>query len=213
MSKAFYVAMALVFLTNAGCAVTAQQASCVKNASLIQASNCSSDQKSKLMYALVSGCEAPDVEAFEWSNELNALPQPLECEEIPKANFQYSWNETKKLKHEEKLEEKGAGGAKSKKGCMSARIVKQQLLRVQSQAKYCYEKQLPSNPTLAGKIRTSFKIGASGEVIEAVIQETTMYHYGLENCLLKVIESLRFPECKHGGTGLVSYPWVFETRS
>jgi hypothetical protein len=51
------------------------------------------------------------------------------------------------------------------KGCLTGAVVRRVLGRVQSQAKYCYEKELPRNPNLSGKITTAWVIGPTGGVL------------------------------------------------
>ncbi len=97
------------------------------------------------------------------------------------------------------------------KGCLSQEVVGRVLQRVHSQAKYCYEKELNRNPNLSGKITTNFLIGPTGAVVTAKIAESTMGDPPVEQCLVKVIERLRFPPCAGGGTAEVTYPWIFKS--
>jgi hypothetical protein len=97
------------------------------------------------------------------------------------------------------------------KGCLSQQAVSRVINRAQSQAKYCYEKELTRNPTLAGKITTSFVIGASGDVNHIEITNSTMDSPDVEECLKRVVERLRFPPCEGGGVAEVTYPWIFKS--
>lgn len=97
------------------------------------------------------------------------------------------------------------------KGCLTQEAVLRVINRVQSQAKYCYEKELTRFPDLAGKIVTSFVIGATGAITKATIADSSMGNPGVENCLLRVIERLRFPPCAGGGVAEVTYPWIFKS--
>jgi TonB family protein len=96
------------------------------------------------------------------------------------------------------------------KGCLSSSIVRRVLGRVQSQAKYCYEKELPRNPNLSGKITTGFVIGPTGSVLNTSIADSTMGNANVEQCLLRVLKRLKFPPCAGGGTADVTYPWIFK---
>ena len=97
------------------------------------------------------------------------------------------------------------------KGCLTNEVVLRVLNRVQSQAKYCYEKELPKNPNLEGKVTTRFTIGPTGAVQAADISETTMGNTEVENCLVRVVQRLRFPPCAGGGVAEVTYPWIFKS--
>ncbi len=97
------------------------------------------------------------------------------------------------------------------KGCLTQDVVLRVLSRVQSQAKYCYEKELPRNPNLEGKVTTAFVIGPTGAVQSARIAESTMGNANVESCLTRVIQRLRFPPCAGGGVAEVTYPWIFKS--
>ena len=96
------------------------------------------------------------------------------------------------------------------KGCLKPEVVRRVLGRVKSQAKYCYEKELPRNPNLSGKVTTAFVIGATGAVKSVTIPESTMGNANVEQCLVRVVKRLRFPPCP-GGVAQVTYPWIFKS--
>ncbi len=97
------------------------------------------------------------------------------------------------------------------KGCLTQQQVLRVLLRVQSQAKYCYEKEMSKNPNLEGKVTTRFEIGPTGAVSWVRIAESTMSNANVESCLQRVVQRLRFPPCKGGGTAEITYPWIFKS--
>ena len=97
------------------------------------------------------------------------------------------------------------------KGCLSQQVVLRVLGRVQSQAKYCYERELQKNPNLGGKITTTFVIGAAGTVKRSRVSGTTLRNANVEKCLLRVIDRLRFPPCRGGGEAYITYPWIFKS--
>ena len=86
-----------------------------------------------------------------------------------------------------------------------ARVIRRNLPRF----KYCYEKQLSSNPNLGGKISIYFTIAPTGTVPKASVRETTMNSKAVENCAVGVMKSLKFPKPKGGGIVVVTYPFVF----
>lgn len=104
-------------------------------------------------------------------------------------------------------------GRSKTKGCLTNKVVLRVLNRVQSQAKYCYEKELQRNPNLEGKVTTSFVIGPTGSVQSAKVVKSTMGNASVEQCLLRVVKRLRFPPCKGGGVADVTYPWIFKGGS
>jgi hypothetical protein len=89
------------------------------------------------------------------------------------------------------------------------RVIRRNLARF----KYCYEKQLNSNPNLAGKISVYFTIAPTGSVADASIRETSMNDTNVESCVEKVMRSLKFPQPRGGGVVVVTYPFVFQSNS
>ena len=97
------------------------------------------------------------------------------------------------------------------KGCLTQQVVLRVLSRANSQARYCYEKELQRNPNLSGKITTSFQIGSTGVIKSSRVAASTMGNANVEKCLLRVISRLRFPPCRGGGVADVTYPWIFKS--
>jgi TonB family protein len=97
------------------------------------------------------------------------------------------------------------------KGCLSSEVVMRQLGRVESQARFCYEKELMGHPELEGKITTRFIVGPTGEVQSVTITESTMQNPSVESCLQRIVQRLRFPPCAGGGVAEVTYPWIFKS--
>lgn len=97
------------------------------------------------------------------------------------------------------------------KGCLTQQQVLRVITRVQSQAKYCYERELTKNPNLSGKITTTFEIGPTGAVTWVRVAESTMGNATVEKCLERVVQRLRFPPCQGGGTAEITYPWIFKS--
>lgn len=76
----------------------------------------------------------------------------------------------------------------------------------------CYEKSLTTQPTLSGKVMTSFRIGADGSVDEAKEapgEGPPFPDAKVTECILKQIRALRFPKPNGGGVVKVKYPFVF----
>ena len=85
------------------------------------------------------------------------------------------------------------------------RVIKQHL----AQIRYCYEKELTRDPSLAGRVVLKFVIGKDGAVTSVEIKETTLADETLEACLSARFLRMRFPAPAGGGIVVVSYPLVF----
>jgi TonB family protein len=78
---------------------------------------------------------------------------------------------------------------------------------------YCYERQLSSDPSLAGKVGVHFKIGPSGAVETQSIRESTLRSQVVENCILQKISRWKFPAPKGGIQVVVTYPFLFRSTN
>ena len=99
------------------------------------------------------------------------------------------------------------------KGCLQESVVRRVLKRAQSQARYCYEKELQRNPNLSGKVTTQISIGSTGSVMRVGIAESTLGNSSVESCLQRVLGRLRFPPCAGGGVADITYPYIFKPTS
>ncbi|MCK5688982.1 AgmX/PglI C-terminal domain-containing protein [Myxococcota bacterium] len=97
------------------------------------------------------------------------------------------------------------------KGCLSKAQVGRVLNRIKSQVRYCYEKELPRDPNLAGKIVTQFVVAGTGLVRSVSIEKTTMNDSAVEQCIVRVLKRLIFPPCPSGGVVEINYPWIFKS--
>lgn len=80
------------------------------------------------------------------------------------------------------------------------------------QIRYCYERQLSSNPELYGKVLVKFTIGAAGEVNEPRVDTSTLKSAMVEGCIMRRLASWKFPEPKGGTQVKVSYPFLFKAN-
>lgn len=74
--------------------------------------------------------------------------------------------------------------------------------------KYCFERELQTNPQLSGKISAQWNIGLDGKVMSASIASTTMNNRKVEGCIANVIKRMRF-DAPDGGICIINYPFVF----
>lgn len=77
------------------------------------------------------------------------------------------------------------------------------------QIRFCYEWVLHREHDLEGKVAVSWVIGATGEVAEVLIVESTLDNREVERCMIEKIRRWRFPAPAGGGTVRVNYPFVF----
>lgn len=81
-----------------------------------------------------------------------------------------------------------------------------------AQVRACYEPRLRDRPELAGRVVVRFLVRADGTVEEASISDTTMHDALVEQCLVAIVMTLRFPPRVRGSTPVgVAYPFVFDS--
>jgi len=88
------------------------------------------------------------------------------------------------------------------------RVVKQHLAEI----RYCYQKELNKDPSLAGKIVLQFTIQADGRVSAASIKSTSLNNKVVESCITGRFLRFKFPQPVGGGKVMVSYPFVFKAQ-
>jgi hypothetical protein len=74
--------------------------------------------------------------------------------------------------------------------------------------RYCYEKGLARDPTLAGRIAVRFVIERDGSVSRAGVAGNDMPDCDVSSCLVRIYKTLRFPK-PDGGIVTVVYPIMF----
>jgi hypothetical protein len=78
-----------------------------------------------------------------------------------------------------------------------------------SQVRYCYNRGLENDSTLAGKVTIKFVIAASGAVSSATVKESTVPDPGVGSCITGRFMRMVFPPPEGEGIVIVSYPFVF----
>lgn len=73
--------------------------------------------------------------------------------------------------------------------------------------RYCYEKQLAGNPSLAGDVVVRFVVAPSGRVSGAETVSSTVRSPELDRCLESMFEKFQFPAVSESVT--VSWPMHF----
>jgi outer membrane biosynthesis protein TonB len=75
--------------------------------------------------------------------------------------------------------------------------------------RHCYNKELQTQPDLAGKVVVQWKIGLDGRVKSASVANSTMGNREVGRCLARVIRSRMEFDKPEGGICVVKYPFVF----
>jgi TonB family protein len=76
----------------------------------------------------------------------------------------------------------------------------------------CYNREAQRIKNLGGKVNISWKINASGQVLDARVQKSTMGNGRVEDCLVRQVSSMRFPAPKNGAVAKVNFPFIFALR-
>lgn len=95
-------------------------------------------------------------------------------------------------------------------GSIDTDAIERAILAHKDEFRLCYEREINAeNPNLAGRVSTSFVIGASGRVTRAGVVSTTLKNVNTESCVLAVLKRIEFPTPKGGTEVQVNYPFKF----
>ncbi len=94
-------------------------------------------------------------------------------------------------------------------GALSASQVDEVVKRHLSSIKYCYQRQLPRNPSLSGKVVVRFVIASDGSVSAANPSMTSMNDGAVEQCVSGRFLRMQFPKPAGAGIVVVNYPFLF----
>jgi len=94
-------------------------------------------------------------------------------------------------------------------GSLDRALIDEVIKRNMNQIRYCYQRELTKNPSLAGKIVIKFTIAKDGSVSAASTKTTTMKNSAVESCIVGRFMRMQFPQPKGGGIVIVSYPFIF----
>jgi TonB family protein len=78
-----------------------------------------------------------------------------------------------------------------------------------NEIKYCYDQELVRKAALEGRISVQFIIAGTGQVINSVVQSSTMNNVRVEGCVVSAVKRWDFPKPTGGGIAIVSYPFNF----
>ncbi len=103
-------------------------------------------------------------------------------------------------------------GSVQVRGSLDREVIRRTIQRQLNALRHCYERELQSDPKLAGRVVVRFVIDASGAVTAAVIAESTLNNAKVEKCLLKIFSRMVFPKIDGGGQVQVNYPLTFQAE-
>lgn len=104
------------------------------------------------------------------------------------------------------------GGEPVVTGSMDKGEIRKVISAQRDKVKFCYERELIKDDTLAGKVTVGIMINPSGQVIATNIDTTTLNNSRVESCLEGVIKPMRFPAHNGGGMVKVRYPFDFKSK-
>lgn len=94
-------------------------------------------------------------------------------------------------------------------GALDRETVRKVVRQHRREMKYCYEKELQKNPSLQGQVTVEFTISGNGEVMAAIVTESTLGTAAVEQCMQQKIRNWTFPNPKRGKMVKVTYPFNF----
>jgi len=100
-------------------------------------------------------------------------------------------------------------GIVTAKGSLDKDIIRRVVHLHMNEVKYCYDQELVRKAGLEGRISVQFIIAGTGQVINSVVQSTTMNNVRVESCVVAAVKRWDFPKPTGGGIAIVSYPFNF----
>ncbi|MEW6432640.1 MAG: AgmX/PglI C-terminal domain-containing protein [Myxococcota bacterium] len=96
-------------------------------------------------------------------------------------------------------------------GRLSKEVIQRVVRAHLGQVRYCYEKSLLHQPTLAGKVVVRFTVDAGGAVTEVTdVSEPPFPAAEVPGCIASHLKRWRFPKPEGGGVVVVTYPFILE---
>jgi TonB family protein len=95
------------------------------------------------------------------------------------------------------------------RGSLDKDIIRRVVRRHLPEVRFCYEKELPRAPSLAGRVAVNFTIANTGRVAAALVQSSTLGNARAEGCVLDAVRRWEFPRPMGGGIVIATYPFNF----
>lgn len=96
---------------------------------------------------------------------------------------------------------------------LSKEIIRRVVRQHRREIRYCYEKELQANPTLEGRVVVDFSISPGGDVVSAVIGESTLNNAAVEQCMQAKIRQWTFPLENGKRLYEITYPFNFTSAA
>ena len=95
------------------------------------------------------------------------------------------------------------------RGSLDKEIIRRLIRQHLNEVKDCYDMELSRKPSLQGRVTVQFTIAATGQVIAAVVQSSTLSNARVESCVVNAVRRWAFLKPNDGGIAIVSYPFNF----
>lgn len=96
-------------------------------------------------------------------------------------------------------------------GVLPKKVIQQVINSHRAKIRFCYEKVLQHNKGLEGRVMLQWRIGQTGKVTRARVEESTLNSPTVEECLVEEVYAWEFPKPTYGVVE-VHYPFVFRTN-
>ncbi|MBL8942529.1 MAG: energy transducer TonB, partial [Myxococcales bacterium] len=106
---------------------------------------------------------------------------------------------------------KASAGSGTVVGSLDKDETRRVVHRHANEVKYCYERALVKDPTLAGKVTIAFTIDPAGLVSTASIKDDTLADASVGKCIVKAVQRWTFPKPVGGGMVVAKYPFIFSS--
>jgi TonB family protein len=98
------------------------------------------------------------------------------------------------------------------KGALDKDIIRRIVRAHTNEIRYCYNQGLVRDPKLSGRAVLKFTIGPDGNVLVAVVKESTISDPDVGTCMVKAVKRWKFPKPDGGGNVVVEYPFVLTSE-
>ncbi len=97
-------------------------------------------------------------------------------------------------------------------GAMDKTLIEDVIRRHLNAIRYCYQRELQKDASLAGRLAVKFVIAADGTVSTASAQASSLNNATVEQCVAGRFQRMQFPRSPGGGIVVVTYPIVFSAQ-
>jgi TonB family protein len=94
------------------------------------------------------------------------------------------------------------------RGLLDKQIIRRVIRSHQNEVRACYDRALLQRPDLGGRVTVQFTLDGHGDVVAAVVQQSTLGAPPLEQCIAAAVRRWKFPSADGGGIVVASYPFV-----